>query len=359
MTAQKTKVLAIIGQGYVGLPLAMAAIDAGWTVIGVDNFESKVFQINTGKSPVEDVSDAQLKSALERGVYFASTDFSAVAKASVIAICVPTPLNDKREPDLSLLERAVKDIGPHISNETLVVSESTSYPGTLRDVIIPTINSMKPKECVDIYFASAPERVNPGDRVWNQRNTPRLVGAINDQSKKWDIVALQEMRGLPVAREGPDGYGFIFGRESRFVPYARKFHEEIQKQKAITMLFMTWKTPALNGLTQAEWTDSHLKLAKQLQTEVSPVGMAIEKVQLLNPQIALFDDLYPGHLNTNGVYICACAFYAALFHESPIGLPRVIIHPSNNNTTVTAANALIFQTAAWSAHQETQKRLRN
>jgi UDP-N-acetyl-D-glucosamine dehydrogenase len=204
VTAQKTKVLAIIGQGYVGLPLAMAAIDAGWTVIGVDNFESKVFQINTGKSPVEDVSDAQLKSALERGVYFASTDFSAVAKASVIAICVPTPLNDKREPDLSLLERAVKDIGPHISNETLVVSESTSYPGTLRDVIIPTINSMKPKECVDIYFASAPERVNPGDRVWNQRNTPRLVGAINDQSKLMALAFYESICDVAIPVSTPE-----------------------------------------------------------------------------------------------------------------------------------------------------------
>lgn len=194
------------------------------------------------------------------------------------------------------------------------------------------------------------------EKLW-LRPEPR--NAINDQSKKWDIVSLQEMRALPVAREGPDGFGFIFGRESRFVPYAKKFHQEIQKQKANTMLFMTWKTPALKGVTQAEWTDSYLKLAKELQSEIAPVGLAIEKVQLLNPQIPLFDDLYPGHLNTNGVYICACAFFAALFHESPIGLPASIIHSSNNNTTVTAANALIFQTAAWTAYLETQKRLRN
>ena len=173
----------IIGQGYVGLPLAMAAVDAGWTVIGVDNFEAKVAQINSGSSPVEDISDSQLKAALSKGVYKATNDFSAVSQASVITICVPTPLDDKREPDLALLRSAATGIAPFVSNETLVVSESTSYPGTLRDVIIPIVNRLKPKESKIVYFACAPERVNPGDAIWNQKNTPRLVGAIDEVSQ--------------------------------------------------------------------------------------------------------------------------------------------------------------------------------
>ena len=183
MSKHREQTLAIIGQGYVGLPLAMAAVDAGWTVIGVDNFEAKVAQINSGSSPVEDISDALLKAAISKGVYTATTDFSAVSKASVITICVPTPLDDKREPDLALLRSAATGIAPFVSNETLVVSESTSYPGTLRDIIIPIVTSLKPKESVSVYFASAPERVNPGDPVWNQKNTPRLVGAIDDASQ--------------------------------------------------------------------------------------------------------------------------------------------------------------------------------
>ena len=101
----------------------MAAVDAGWTVVGVDNFEAKVAQINSGKSPVEDISDTQLQAALTSGAYRASTDFSSVAKASVITICVPTPLDEKREPDLSLLQSAASAIAPFVSNETLVVSE--------------------------------------------------------------------------------------------------------------------------------------------------------------------------------------------------------------------------------------------
>jgi UDP-N-acetyl-D-glucosamine dehydrogenase len=183
VNAQKSHVLAIIGQGYVGLPLAMAAVDAGWTVIGIDNLEAKVSQINSGLSPVEDISDVQLESALKNGVYRATTEFSAVAHASVVTICVPTPLDVKREPDLSLLRSASSSIAPFVSNETLVVSESTSHPGTLRDIIIPIVNSLKPRDSVNVYFASAPERVNPGDSYWNQKNTPRLVGAINDKSQ--------------------------------------------------------------------------------------------------------------------------------------------------------------------------------
>ena len=180
---QDTQVLAIIGQGYVGLPLAMAAVDAGWTVIGIDNFEAKVSQINAGSSPVEDISDQQLQKAILTRSYKATTDFSMVSQASVITICVPTPLDDKREPDLELLRNAAKGIAPFVSNETLVVSESTSYPGTLRNVIIPIVNELKPKETQNLYFASAPERVNPGDPVWNQKNTPRLVGAIDAESQ--------------------------------------------------------------------------------------------------------------------------------------------------------------------------------
>ena len=183
MSAQQPQILAIIGQGYVGLPLAMAAVDAGWSVIGVDNFEAKVAQINGGYSPVEDITDAQLQAAISKGAYKASTDYSLVAEASVITICVPTPLDEKREPDLALLRSAATGIAPYVSNETLVVSESTSYPGTLRDIIIPIVNSLKPTESSKVYFASAPERVNPGDPVWNQKNTPRLVGSIDEESQ--------------------------------------------------------------------------------------------------------------------------------------------------------------------------------
>ena len=204
MSAQRSRILAIIGQGYVGLPLAMAAVDAGWTVIGIDNLEAKVAQINSGKSPVEDISDIQLQTALASGAYKASVDFSSVAKASVITICVPTPLDDKREPDLSLLQSAASAIAPFVSNETLVVSESTSYPGTLRDIIIPTVDSLKPKDSLKVYFASAPERVNPGDPIWNQKNTPRLVGSIDAESQIKALAFYESICDVAVAVSTPE-----------------------------------------------------------------------------------------------------------------------------------------------------------
>ncbi len=204
MSAQKPQILAIIGQGYVGLPLAMAAVDAGWSVVGVDNFEAKVTQINGGSSPVEDISDAQLQAAIAKGAYKATTDYSAVSQASVITICVPTPLDEKREPDITLLRSAATGVAPYVSNETLVVSESTSYPGTLRDIIIPIINSLKQKDSLTVYFASAPERVNPGDPVWNQKNTPRLVGSIDKESQQRALAFYESICDAAISVSTPE-----------------------------------------------------------------------------------------------------------------------------------------------------------
>ncbi len=204
MSAQKSRILAIIGQGYVGLPLAMAAVNAGWTVIGIDNFEAKVAQINSGRSPVEDIPNSQLAAALNSGLYRASIDFSEVVEASVITICVPTPLDENRQPDLSLLHSAAKAIAPYVSNETLVVSESTSYPGTLRDIIIPTVESLKPKESLNVYFATAPERVNPRDLIWNQKNTPRLIGGIDTASQSKALDFYQSICDVAISVSTPE-----------------------------------------------------------------------------------------------------------------------------------------------------------
>ncbi len=204
VSPQQSRTLAIIGQGYVGLPLAMAAVDAGWTVIGIDNFEAKVAQINSGSSPVEDISDAQLQAAITKNAYKATIDFSKVAQASVITICVPTPLDDEREPDLVLLRSATMGIAPFLSNESLVVSESTSYPGTLRDIIIPIVDALKPIDSETIYFASAPERVDPGNAHWNQKNTPRLVGGIDDKSQEKALAFYESICDAAVAVSTPE-----------------------------------------------------------------------------------------------------------------------------------------------------------
>ena len=202
--SDRSKVLAIVGQGYVGLPLAMAAVDAGWSVIGIEKSASRVAQLNSGSSPVEDISDARLAKAIAANKFLASNDPSDVSVASVVTICVPTPLNDAREPDLELLESATKDVAPHLSSGTLLVSESTSYPGTLREVIIPLVDKLKPKETIGLFYASAPERVNPGDPVWDQKNTPRLVGGIDEESQNRALDFYNSICDSVVATSTPE-----------------------------------------------------------------------------------------------------------------------------------------------------------
>ena len=182
MASVSQKSLAIIGQGYVGLPLAMAAVESGWSVIGLDNSASRVENLNRGQSPVEDISNETLSTALKSGSYRASSNFEDISKADVVTICVPTPLNEKKEPDLSALRGATNSVAPFLKNGALLVSESTSYPGTLRTVVIPLIEKNRPTGATQLFFATAPERVNPGDQVWNQKNTPRLVSGIDKES---------------------------------------------------------------------------------------------------------------------------------------------------------------------------------
>jgi UDP-N-acetyl-D-glucosamine dehydrogenase len=196
--------LVIIGQGYVGLPLAMAAVDAGWTVVGLDNSEKRVEALNSAKSPVEDISDTTLEAAIKSKKYRASTDFKNIEIAQVVTICVPTPLNDKRQPDLSALQNALISAAPFLTDGTLLVSESTSYPGTLRDVVIPIIEAHRSSGKKNLFFAVAPERVNPGDQKWNQKNTPRLVGGIDSKSHEIAIDFYSSISDKPVAVSTPE-----------------------------------------------------------------------------------------------------------------------------------------------------------
>jgi UDP-N-acetyl-D-glucosamine dehydrogenase len=196
--------LVVIGQGYVGLPLAMAAVDAGWTVVGLDNSEKRVEALNSAKSPVEDISNTTLEAAIKSKKYKASTDFKNIESAQVVTICVPTPLNDQRQPDLSALQNATMSAAPFLADETLLVSESTSYPGTLRNVVIPIVEIHRSSGKKNLFFAVAPERVNPADQKWNQKNTPRLVGGIDSQSHEIAMDFYSSICDKPVAVSTPE-----------------------------------------------------------------------------------------------------------------------------------------------------------
>ena len=164
--------VAIIGQGYVGLTIAISAAGAGHTVIGFDVNESLVTRLNEGKSHIEGISDAALNEVIAAGSYAASSATAVLTDREVIVIAVPTPLDEKRNPDLSYVHAAADLIAQNINTPALIVNESTSYPGTLRKEIAARISG------VNHLYASSPERVDPGNSQWGTRNTPRLIGGL-------------------------------------------------------------------------------------------------------------------------------------------------------------------------------------
>ena len=164
--------VAIIGQGYVGLTIAVGAAGAGHSVVGFDVNASLVEQLNSGKSHIEGISDSQLAGFIATGLFTASTDPSVLEGSEVIVIAVPTPLDSDRNPDLSFVHAAADLINEQVKTPALIINESTSYPGTLRKEIAARIKA------VDHLFASSPERVDPGNTQWGTKNTPRLIGGL-------------------------------------------------------------------------------------------------------------------------------------------------------------------------------------
>jgi UDP-N-acetyl-D-glucosamine dehydrogenase len=163
----------IIGQGYVGLTIAVGAAEAGHEVLGFDINPSLVTQLNSGHSHIEGVLDQSLQELISSGIYRASTDAALLDGSEVVVIAVPTPLDDDRNPDLSYVHAAAELISKNIKNPALIVNESTSYPGTLRKEIAARITG------VEHLFASSPERVDPGNAQWGTKNTPRLIGGLS------------------------------------------------------------------------------------------------------------------------------------------------------------------------------------
>jgi UDP-N-acetyl-D-glucosamine dehydrogenase len=176
--------VAIIGQGYVGFPLVIASVKAGWRVLGVDISESRVASIEAGINPTDGTFDQEISNLLESGKYLVTKEFKYVQYAKIIILCVPTPLDSEKLPDLGALDLACSEISKYLKKGTLIVSESTSYPGTLRNRIMPNILSKSGMSGGDVLFATAPERVNPGDKIWNQKNTPRVISGINEHASR-------------------------------------------------------------------------------------------------------------------------------------------------------------------------------
>lgn len=186
----RIRTIAVIGLGYVGLPLALLASNKKFEVIGLDIDQDKIDKLIAKKSYIGDVSDEDIASS--KAVF--SSDFEHVAKSDVVIVSVPTPVTHDKQPDLGPVKSAVASIAPHLKDGTLVVIESTINPGVCNDLIIPLLEKLTSKRVgIDIFLAHCPERINPGDETWNVSNINRVVGADSQRELKLAVTLYRQL----------------------------------------------------------------------------------------------------------------------------------------------------------------------
>lgn len=177
----KTARVGIIGLGYVGLPLATVFADAGFEVIGVDPIEEKMRIVNSGKSYIMDVTDEHVERLVKAGKLKGTTDYSVLANVDAVSICVPTPLRKTGDPDLSFIINAANSLAPYVHPGMVVVLESSTYPGTTRELVLPALTEKSGlKVGEELFVAFSPERVDPGRTDWTTKNTPKVVGGMTE-----------------------------------------------------------------------------------------------------------------------------------------------------------------------------------
>jgi len=182
-TSKQAKV-AVIGLGYVGLPMAVTVARAGYHVIGIDVSDFCVQNVNAGKNYIGDVDDTELRDLVGKGLLVATSDYTQIKSVDVILIAVPTPLDKYHQPDMSYIVSSINSVSQHISAGTLIVLESTTYPGTTAEIIVPPIKEKGFIIGKDVFIAYSPERVDPGNHTYKTSNTPKVVGGISENCNK-------------------------------------------------------------------------------------------------------------------------------------------------------------------------------
>ena len=176
--------ITVVGQGYVGLPLAIAASSAGYIVFGFDSNKDKIALLSQGHSIIEDLNDNEIQKCIESGAYIPTLNQKVIAQSEVVLICVPTPLSSGRKPDLTALSAATATVGKNIKKGTLVIVESTIEPGTCRNILLPILLRESGLTLDDFDLAYSPERIDPTNRKWGITNTPKLVAGLMDNAAK-------------------------------------------------------------------------------------------------------------------------------------------------------------------------------
>jgi UDP-N-acetyl-D-glucosamine dehydrogenase len=197
-----TATIGILGLGYVGLPLAAAFGEAGFQVIGIDPDPRKVNRLSQGKSYIHDISSEQITGLIRSGKFSPTTNFSALRNCDAVSICVPTPLRKTGDPDMSFIVSATDELAKYIHPGMIIVLESTTYPGTTREVLLPKLGKEQGFEVgKDFFLAFSPERVDPGRKDWTTLNTPKVIGGITEECSQvaaaWYSQALKTV--VPVS----------------------------------------------------------------------------------------------------------------------------------------------------------------
>lgn len=179
----KDLVVGVVGLGYVGLPLAVEKANVGYKVIGFDVLPEKVKMVNEGHNYIGDVVDEELSELVKKGMLRATSNFEEVASCDFVAIAVPTPLDEYQQPDISYVEKSTKDVAKHLKKGSIVVLESTTYPGTTEELMLPLLEEGSGLKCEeDFFLAFSPERVDPGNKIYKTKNTPKVVGGVGKDS---------------------------------------------------------------------------------------------------------------------------------------------------------------------------------
>jgi UDP-N-acetyl-D-glucosamine dehydrogenase len=198
----RTATIGILGLGYVGLPLAAAFGEAGFRIIGIDPDPRKVDRLRKGESYIQDVSSEQINRLTGAGIFSATTDFSSLKDCDAVSICVPTPLRKTGDPDMSFIVSASEELAKYVHPGMIIVLESTTYPGTTREVLLPKLSKGEGFEVgKDFFLAFSPERVDPGRKDWTTLNTPKVIGGITEECSEvaaaWYSQALKTV--VPVS----------------------------------------------------------------------------------------------------------------------------------------------------------------
>jgi len=208
--------IGVVGLGYVGLPLAVEFAKAGFSVTGIEISQERVDRLNRGDNYISDVDGSELSSFVESGRFVATTDYSVVSDLDAVSICVPTPLSKLKDPDVSFIQSALDELVKYIHPGLLVILESTTYPGTTRELILPPLTAEGSEVGKDFFLCFSPERIDPGNEEYKIKNTPKVIGGVTETCSNLGTLLYEQITDNVVSVSSPESAEMVKLLENTF-----------------------------------------------------------------------------------------------------------------------------------------------